>query len=270
VYLPGDVVQQRLDTLPPGEAQRETEALGISEQLPQALAQGSDVAIPLPKYLVAGREMHGAWRDDIRFERDGLSLNDAREEADLKAEPIATDTDDTTRALIAGKPTDGRRNDAAARAIGDLLKAASQPEATVEFGKAHPELTAAAKQAGLLDGLAFPIHPAVARYIRASLRFDKAERTRGQLAVSDEYRRRVREIVEASNFKVFRKGSKRAVAYGKRLEDGSTLLLQVIRGGDHSMVGRSLKRYAATANVGSIVSTLDPGAGPQVPAIASR
>jgi hypothetical protein len=265
VLVPAEPVQQHLEMLPPAEAQRQAEALGITEQLPDALAQGGDVAIPLAKYVVeAGRSgAHQTWRDDIRFELDGTSLNDAREETDLRAESAGADPDGTTRALIAGKPTNRSPNDSAARPIDNLPKAASEPRATVEFGKAYPELVAVAEQAGLLvDSLVVPLNPLVVRHIRASQRAGKSERAQGQMPVMTEHAHQIPQLVATPDIWVLRKKSQihpDVVAYGKRLEDGSTLWLETIRRRSHGMVGQSLRRYGATVNVVSVVSGLDPG-----------
>lgn len=83
VFVPADVVQTYLQSKPLEDMQRFADALGISEQLPEALARGGDVVIPLAKYVTeAGKsDAHKAWLNDLRLEVDGLSVRQAEEDA---------------------------------------------------------------------------------------------------------------------------------------------------------------------------------------------
>ena len=103
----------RLDELVAKAAQDGQPALGITDQIPEALARGGDVVIPLAKYITeAGKsDLHKAWREDVRLEADGREIAVPVEEllpADAAPPPTPRPAD----------PLRGAKPDAVARKAG--------------------------------------------------------------------------------------------------------------------------------------------------------
>lgn len=104
VFIPASVVQDYFQSKPIEDVQRMADALGITEQIPEAVARGGDVVIPLAKYVTeAGKsDAHKAWREDVRLEADGLSIRQAQEDAKTKAERLKMEVDRFEKQLEAG------------------------------------------------------------------------------------------------------------------------------------------------------------------------
>ncbi|MBU6407979.1 MAG: hypothetical protein KGS44_12755 [Alphaproteobacteria bacterium] len=104
VFIPADVVQTYLQSKPLEDMQRFADALGISEQLPEALARGGDVVIPLAKYVseVGKSDAHKAWLNDLRLEVDGLSVRQAEEDAKTQKERVKLAVERFEKQLEAG------------------------------------------------------------------------------------------------------------------------------------------------------------------------
>lgn len=104
VFIPAETVQGYFQSLPLEDAKAQADALGLTEQLPEALARGGDVVIPLAKYVTeAGKsDLHKAWREDVRMEADGFSIRQAQEDAKVKDERLKLAVDRFEKQLDAG------------------------------------------------------------------------------------------------------------------------------------------------------------------------
>lgn len=104
VFIPADVVQAYFQSKPVEDMQAMSDALGITDQIPEALARGGDVVIPLAKYVTeAGKSnVHKAWRDDVRLEADGLSIRQAQEDAKVRDQRLKMAVDRFEQQLDAG------------------------------------------------------------------------------------------------------------------------------------------------------------------------
>lgn len=104
VFVPAEVVQAYFQSKPIEDAQRQAEALGISEQLPEALARGGDVVIPLARYVTEANksDLHAAWREEVRLEVEGLSVRQAKLEAETRDERMKLAVERFEKQLEAG------------------------------------------------------------------------------------------------------------------------------------------------------------------------
>lgn len=138
VFVPADAVREYFQKLEPEEAKKQAAALGIEKQLPEALATGGDVVIPLHQYVAhAPEDMATAWREDIRLRSVGMSIKEAKEYAkgdQAKAkdlgETVAGRLEQTTRenqardqvvAQVERQLQDAGESPEAARQIAQLL-----------------------------------------------------------------------------------------------------------------------------------------------------
>lgn len=104
VFIPVEAVQAYFQSKPVEDMQAMSDALGITDQIPEALARGGDVVIPLAKYVTeAGKsDIHKAWREDVRMEADGLSIRQAQEDAKVRDERLKAAVDRFEKQLDAG------------------------------------------------------------------------------------------------------------------------------------------------------------------------
>ena len=80
VFVPANVVATYMQDMTGIERPAFLERLGISEQqIERARVSKEDIAIPLPNYVMNVGEAHKAWRDDIRTEVEGFSVNQAKD-----------------------------------------------------------------------------------------------------------------------------------------------------------------------------------------------
>jgi hypothetical protein len=80
VFVPPNVVATYMQDQTGLERVAFLEKLGITEQqIERARVSKEDIAIPLPDYVMNVGEAHKAWRDDIRTEVEGFSVNQAKD-----------------------------------------------------------------------------------------------------------------------------------------------------------------------------------------------
>ena len=80
VFVPASVVETYMQDMTGIESRAFLERLGITEQqIERARVSKEDIAIPLPNYVMNAGEAHKAWRDDIRTEVEGFSVNQAKD-----------------------------------------------------------------------------------------------------------------------------------------------------------------------------------------------
>lgn len=81
VYVSAQAAMTYFQSLPPDEAARQIDALGIGEQLAEATATGGDVVIPLAQYVakIGPTPAHAAWRSDLRLDPAGMTAREAKE-----------------------------------------------------------------------------------------------------------------------------------------------------------------------------------------------
>lgn len=104
VFVPVEAVQAYFQSKPVEDMQAMSDALGITDQIPEALARGGDVVIPLAKYVTeAGKsDIHKAWRENVRLEADGFSIRQAQEDAKVRDERLKSAVDRFEKQLDAG------------------------------------------------------------------------------------------------------------------------------------------------------------------------
>ncbi len=166
------------------------------------------------------------------------------------------DTDSVRYSL--GELVDGIR-----RVISSAKGRGHAPEKAT-LGQVPQWLRQAAMQAGLdLTGFKHLIDGSAVRHVLKNHGDAKVEQRRGQLPVTEADFERLPELVAAPDRVVF--GTKNRlgrdqIAYAKRMDDGSILYMEEVRTGRKELAAVSLRKYPATMNVDSIVSTLDPNA----------
>ena len=80
VFVPPNVIATYMQDQTGLERVAFLEKLGITEQqIERARVSKEDIAIPLPDYVMNVGEAHKAWRDDIRTEVEGFSVNQAKD-----------------------------------------------------------------------------------------------------------------------------------------------------------------------------------------------
>lgn len=79
VFVPAETVATYMQDMTSIEAANFADRLGITDQLARARVSNEDIAIPLARYVTAASEAHKAWRDDIRTEVEGFSVNQAKD-----------------------------------------------------------------------------------------------------------------------------------------------------------------------------------------------
>jgi hypothetical protein len=104
VFVPVDVLQSYFQSKPVEDMRAMADALGITDQIPEALATGGDVVIPLSKYVTEATksDIHKAWREDVRMEADGFSIRQAQEDAKVRDERLKLAVDRFEKQLEAG------------------------------------------------------------------------------------------------------------------------------------------------------------------------
>lgn len=104
VFIPAETIQTYMQSKSVEDMRALSDALGITDQLPEALARGGDVVIPIAKYVTeAGKsDVHKAWREDVRMEADGFSIRQAQEDAKVRDERLKLAVDRFEKQLEAG------------------------------------------------------------------------------------------------------------------------------------------------------------------------
>lgn len=158
---------------------------------------------------------------------------------------------------------------ALSRSIQDVIDAARQPSGHAPqkavLGQVSDWLVQAAQEsAGLnLAGFKHVLDGSAVRHIVKTHFDEKAERARGQLPVTEADLQALPSVVESPDRVAF--GTKNRlgrdqVAYVKRMPDGSLLYLEEVRTGRSELAAVSVRKYPATMNVETVVSTLHPNA----------
>lgn len=79
VYVPAEALRTYFQQIEPEQAASIVRALGVGDQMQQAMAAGGDVVIPLATYAAhAPEDMTTALRDDIRLRAAGMSVKEAK------------------------------------------------------------------------------------------------------------------------------------------------------------------------------------------------
>lgn len=80
VFVPAEVVATYMQDMTSIQREELVASLGITDQqIERARVSGEDIAIPLANYVMNVGEAHKAWRDDIRTEVEGFSINQAKD-----------------------------------------------------------------------------------------------------------------------------------------------------------------------------------------------
>lgn len=152
-------------------------------------------------------------------------------------------------------------------ALDRLLDEASGPgneRRVVNLGEAPQWLVDHAATAGLdIDGFKHVLDNYAINHVRKEHADAKAERSRGQLEITDDDFRTVPEILSNPDTLAFGTKSKigrEQIVYLKRLDDGSMLVIEEVRTGRHQLAINSLRKYPPATNADSILSTLHPNA----------
>lgn len=134
----------------------------------------------------------------------------------------------------------------------------------VSFAPVPDWLARAATAAGLdIAGFSHAIDSSAVRHVIKKHGDEKTEQARGQVAVTEADFELIPDVVAGPDKVLFgtkNRLGKEQVVYLKKLPDGSTLYLEEVRTGRRELAAVSLRKYPATMNAESILSTLDPNA----------
>lgn len=151
------------------------------------------------------------------------------------------------------------------QAIDDVLKAADEKghqTKTANLGPVPDWLSSLATDHGLnIGGFAHTIDADAVRHIRREHGDVARERRRGQIAITDDDFARIPDVLASPDriaFGIKTRLGRDAVAYVKRMPDGSILYLEEARTGRKRMAAVSMRKHPATMNVDVVASTLDP------------
>ncbi|WP_203234341.1 LPD38 domain-containing protein [Burkholderia mayonis] len=146
----------------------------------------------------------------------------------------------------------------------DAARAAGHAPQKAHVGKASDWLAHAAKQAGLsIDGFEHIVDGSAVRHIMKNHGNVKAEGSRGQLAIGDNDIQSIPLLVASPDRVVFgthNRLGRDQIGYVKQMEDGSILYFEEVRSKRGELAAVTMRKYPATMNVDTIVSTLDPNA----------
>lgn len=152
-------------------------------------------------------------------------------------------------------------------AIQVVLNAAREPGHAPQkavLGQVSNWLANSASAAGLnIAGYSHVIDGSSVRHIIKNHFGAGREKARGQLPMSDADLLRLAEVIQSPDSVVFgtkNRLGKDQVAYVKRMDDGSILYLEEVRSKRQEMAAVSARKYPATMNVETVVSTLHPNA----------
>ena len=148
--------------------------------------------------------------------------------------------------------------------IRNLLGAASEPgnkSDKVQVAPAQEWLVHSAHEAGLeIEGFTHAVDTSAIRHIRKSHGDVAAEEARGQVAVTDADFESIPDVISTPDKVVFgteNRIGRDQIGYLKKMADGSTLYLEEVRTGKRELAAQSMRKYPATMNAESILSTLD-------------
>ncbi len=148
--------------------------------------------------------------------------------------------------------------------IRSVVEAANEPgdkKKWTTYAPASEWLRGVAKSAGLeLDGFAHGIDADAVRHAKNEHGDAQSEASRGQVAITDEDFEKIPEVVSDPDRVVFglktRSKSLDAIAYVKRLEDGTIAHVEEVRTGRKRLAATSMWKYPAEMNVDSIAANL--------------
>lgn len=153
------------------------------------------------------------------------------------------------------------------RDIQEVIDGARQPghaPQKVVIGTASVWLVQNAAGAGLdIAGFRHVIDGSAVRHIIKNHYDEKSERSRGLLPMTDQELTRLPEVIANPDKVVLgttNRLGKQQIAYVKKMEDGSVLYLDEVRTGRKELAAVSARKYPATMNVDTVVSTLHPNA----------
>lgn len=140
VFVPVDAVREYFQKLDPEEAQKQAQALGISDQLTEANATGGDVVIPLNQYVShAPEDMAKAWREEIRLRSSGMSIKEAkayREGDEAKGKEVGETVAGNLERITSENKA---RDDVVAQVERQLQDAGESPEAARQIAQLYGE-----------------------------------------------------------------------------------------------------------------------------------
>lgn len=150
------------------------------------------------------------------------------------------------------------------RAVIDAARGPGHAPQKAVLGQAADWLVQGAATRGLdIEGFNHVLDGSAVRHMIKNHYEAKGEKSRGQIALSDSDLLALPDVVQNPDRVVLgtqNRLGKEQIAYIKQLPDGSTLYLEEVRTGRKELAAVTARKYPATMNVESIVSTLHPNA----------
>lgn len=132
------------------------------------------------------------------------------------------------------------------------------------LGEVSPWLAESAAQVGLqIDGFRHVLDGSAVRHTIKNHYDEKAERSRGQVPVTDADLLALPDVINEPDRVIFgttNRLNRDQVGFVKKMPDGSVLYLEEIRTGRKELAAVSMRKYPATMNVDAVAATLHPNA----------